>query len=106
MSKYVDNIYFVTEHCCQCGVAFAMTDRFKKQRLRDHELFYCPAGHGQYYTGKSETQKLKDKLDQTRIELEAERSCCMELKNEVKHKQKQVYGYKGQLKKLKKASKP
>lgn len=63
MSLYVDDIEFVTEHCCNCGMPFAMTNSFRNKRLKDRGSFYCPAGHGQHYTGKSEEQKLRDQLD-------------------------------------------
>jgi DNA-binding XRE family transcriptional regulator len=63
MSNYVDGIEFVTELCCNCGMAFAMTSDFKLRRRNDHQSFYCPAGHGQHYTGKSEEQKLREQLE-------------------------------------------
>lgn len=50
----------VTETCCACGVLFAMTVDFRTNRLRDREGFYCPNGHTQHYTGKTDAQKLED----------------------------------------------
>jgi hypothetical protein len=41
-----------TETCYSCGVVFGMPEIFKENRLKDHRLFYCPNGHGQYYLGK------------------------------------------------------
>lgn len=73
MSVYVDNIKFITEECCNCGMPFAMTKDFQRRRLNDHQSFYCPAGHSQRYTGKTEEQKLKDKL-----EAEAGRAMALE----------------------------
>lgn len=63
MAKYVEGIKFHTIECCQCGMAFAMTDDFRDRRLEDHGWFYCPAGHQQHYTGKTEEQKLREQLE-------------------------------------------
>lgn len=48
------------ETCIQCGVKYGMDAEFRRMRKEDHKLFYCPAGHGQHYTGKSEAEKLKE----------------------------------------------
>lgn len=45
--------------CCSCYMHFAMDSAFNKKCLANHQTFYCPAGHGQSYTGESEVQKLK-----------------------------------------------
>lgn len=71
MSKYVDHIEFVTEECCNCGMPFAMTADFQRRRRDDRKSFYCPMGHGQHYSGKSEAQKLKDQLAKKQRDLEA-----------------------------------
>jgi len=72
MSNYVDEIEFITEECCNCGMPFAMTKDYQRRRLDDHESFYCPRGHGQHYSGKTEAQKLKKQLEQKQRMLEAE----------------------------------
>ena len=56
----VEEITLVTETCCNCGVLFAMTQEFIREK-RDQGTsgsFYCPNGHGQHYLGKS----LKDQV--------------------------------------------
>lgn len=53
----------VVEHCCSCGMAFAMPADYESRRRDDHRNFYCPAGHSQYYTGKSEAEKQRDRAD-------------------------------------------
>lgn len=52
----------VIETCCTCQMKFGMDRQFNNLRLNDHDMFYCPAGHPQHYTGKTESQKLKDQL--------------------------------------------
>lgn len=53
----------VIEECCDCGIAFGITKDFRERRLADHKLFYCPKGHGQYFSGKSEKEKLQDQVN-------------------------------------------
>lgn len=101
MNIYVAGIEFITEECCECHMAFAMTRDYKIQRLKDHKYFYCPKGHQQYYTGKSDEQKLRDKLDSAEQDLEVERACCTELKDEVQHRDRQIIGHKGAFAKIK-----
>lgn len=62
MGKFADNVWFEIEHCCRCSMAFAMPVDFQNARRRDHQNFYCPAGHAQHYVGKSEEQKLREQL--------------------------------------------
>lgn len=82
MSKYVDGIEFVTEECCNCGMPFAMTKDFYNRRQNDHKSFYCPAGHSQYYAGKSEAQKLKEKLAKKQEQLDAQHARAARLERE------------------------
>ena len=55
-------VKLVAVTCCNCGVAFGMSDDFHERRRRDHGLFYCPAGHSQHFTGKSDIEKLREEL--------------------------------------------
>jgi hypothetical protein len=58
--------------CISCGVAFAMPEQLDKRLRESHADFFCPNGHAQQYTGKTEAEKLRDekvrlqaRLDQT-----------------------------------------
>lgn len=82
MSQYVNGIEFVTEYCCNCHVAFALTRSFQKARLTDRKVFYCPSGHQQHYTGPSEESKLRNELERERQMLEAERMRSLKIKQE------------------------
>ena len=64
MSQFVSNQWFEVEECCNCGMQFAMTVDFRNRRLKDRKSFYCPAGHKQYYSGKTKEQRLKEELTQ------------------------------------------
>ncbi len=52
----------IVECCCNCGMLFAMPEDVRARRINDHALFYCPAGHSQSYSSKSEAEKLRDEL--------------------------------------------
>ncbi len=53
---------FQTIECCRCGVTFAVSAELRSRLINSHESFYCPLGHSQRYTGKSEAEKLRDQL--------------------------------------------
>ena len=71
MGQFANNEWFETEQCCTCGMSFAMTTDFMRRRRDDRKPFYCPSGHSQHYTGKTEAQKLKDELERKQRDLEA-----------------------------------
>jgi hypothetical protein len=48
--------------CCKCHIHFCMDRSFYEARLRDHESFFCPAGHEQYFTGRSDLDVARDNL--------------------------------------------
>lgn len=55
---------FVMETCCNCSIPFFMPMYKKKELLADRGTsFYCPNGHGQHYTGKSEQQLKLEQLE-------------------------------------------
>lgn len=39
--------------CCNCHVQFCVTKEHKRDLYSSKETFYCPNGHPQSYTGKS-----------------------------------------------------
>ena len=61
---------YVTETCCNCGIAFAMPKDFYDKRRNDHESFCCPKGHGQYYSGESDKEKLEKQLQASENKVE------------------------------------
>ncbi|MEC4836842.1 hypothetical protein R2362_20105 [Mycobacteroides chelonae] len=67
--QYTEQLY--VEHCCNCGMAFAMPGEFERRRREDRKNFYCPAGHGQHYTGKTEAEKQRERADRLQRQVEA-----------------------------------
>lgn len=54
----------VVQSCVSCGMTFGVASDFDRRRREDHKSFYCPAGHPQIYTDKSEAEKLKQEVAQ------------------------------------------
>lgn len=64
-----EQIKFTMEECCNCHVPFMMPTRMMDAlRNEPGKTFYCPNGHAQHYTGKSEAQKLKEQLEREQKE--------------------------------------
>jgi len=69
MTTIVTNM--VTIYCYKCGIAFCVTKDFNEKRLENrNKEFWCPAGHGQVYTGKSDLDKIKEQLRRSELETE------------------------------------
>lgn len=89
------------EECCNCHMQFGMTAAFIKQRRDDHKAFYCPAGHGQNYTGETEAEKLR-RENQRLIQRMAERDDDVKhARDQRDHAQNQTRAFKGQVTKIK-----
>lgn len=52
--------------CSACGIVFAFDVTSMQERRRDHQTFYCPHGHSQYFPGESDVERLKKQLKQER----------------------------------------
>lgn len=88
--------------CCNCHMAFAMSEEFYRQRRNDHESFFCPAGHRQYYSGKSEEEKLREQLADKERTLERERRRTKFAQDESIARFHQLNATKGVVTKMKK----
>lgn len=51
---------FEVIECCNCHVQFCVTQEHEAKLVETKETFYCPNGHPQSYTGKSNKQVIKD----------------------------------------------
>ena len=105
-TQFVGTTQLVVEECCNCYALFAMTVEFKAKRLKDHGWFYCPAGHKQYYTGKSKEEKLQDELGKTKERLDAEILCCIEANEQANAIDRSRAAYKGVVTKMKQREAP
>lgn len=57
----------VVEECGVCAVLFAMPEVLRDKALADHSKgFWCVNGHKLFFQGKTEAQKLQERLDDER----------------------------------------
>jgi hypothetical protein len=84
-----------------CGIEFYLTTGFARSRKNDHNIFYCPNGHSQYYPQKSDKEIIEDKLkkaEEYRQILEESRKRAWEC---AEHKKRVISSLHGQITKLK-----
>lgn len=55
--------------CWHCHMTYAITQRFRTDRMKDHKTFWCPAGHGAVFSGQNSEEKLKQELQETQRKL-------------------------------------
>lgn len=56
------NLTIIT--CYKCGIPFGIPDYQYNRLINSQEGFFCPNGHEQFFSGKTEAQKLKEQLEQ------------------------------------------
>ena len=95
MAYFVAGIEMVVEHCCKCGVAFAITKALEAERANDHKSFWCPNGHGQHYSEENEVEQLERKLKE-------EQNCCKYAKMDRDYYARSSRAYKGHFNRIKK----
>jgi len=47
-------------HCASCNMGFGITSSFDAARKSDRQIFYCPAGHKQWFPGKTDSQRVAE----------------------------------------------
>jgi len=52
--------------CSECGIKYHVPGGWYRSRKDDHQTFWCPNGHGQCFKGKSDKEKLSNRLDAER----------------------------------------
>lgn len=70
--RLVETVSFKTATCVTCGAYIVMTDGMYNQRRTDREVFYCPSGHQQYFSGETPEEKLKREYE-AKLEQEKKR---------------------------------
>ena len=55
--------------CCVCGISFKIPQSRLSQMKRNHETFYCPNGHPQWFPGESREEILKKELEKANASL-------------------------------------
>ncbi len=61
-STMIRQVTLVGLRCASCGMEFAIPDWFMQDRRNDHQSFYCPKQHLNYYPEKSALDLANDAL--------------------------------------------
>ena len=88
--------------CCKCGLPFNVPDEWLAARRANHDAFYCPNGHTQYFQDKSQEDILREKLDKANKDLTIKTQCCESKGKAIQHLKAKCNGMKGAYVKLKK----
>lgn len=56
------SLTLTTLYCANCHVLFGIPSDMETRRREDHEAFYCPSGHANFWTQKSALEKARDQL--------------------------------------------
>jgi len=56
-------------NCCTCGTAVGLEANLERGLRENKNTWYCPNGHPQVFTGKTEADKLRDELKRKEQEL-------------------------------------
>lgn len=91
----LDKVEMCLITCGQCGIHFAVPNRWDDERRGDQKTFYCPNGHRRVYQGKTEAEKLKEQLASTKRELVRKRESVDYLSDEVASQEARITSMKG-----------
>jgi len=104
MARTTITITVTLEHlsCAACGVLFAFDGDLMQKRRRDHQTFYCPSGHQNYFPGESDLEQLQRALEEARLETKRAEYRAQSATIEHRAAQRQLSATRGQLTKIKK----
>ncbi|WP_223690089.1 hypothetical protein [Leifsonia poae] len=83
--------------CANCHMHFGVLPRFQKDRRDDHKMFYCPSGHSNYYSGKSEAEKLSDQLAVEKRRRGYSETALQAQRDQTRATERSLAAYKGHL---------
>jgi hypothetical protein len=83
-------IVMAVESCVVCGVQFGIPRDFQSKLKESHSNFYCPNGHGQRYTEKTEAEILREKLANEQTNLACERDLRLQAERREAHLRKRI----------------
>lgn len=97
-----ETVSLTTVTCYKCAVVFAMPTSLRQQRLEDHDTFWCPNGHGQCFTGKTEAEKERERAERAERWLENSRAHARAVADQLSATQRTLAATKGHLTRQKK----
>lgn len=101
------DVQLVSETCYKCSVVFAMPTDLKQRCLDSRGTsnvreFFCPNGHGQIYTGKSDADKQRERAERLERTVAARDSDLRFEQRRLTNERRSHAATKGQLTKTRK----
>jgi len=87
--------------CGECGVLFALTDDFIKERRKDHQTWYCPNGHSRYYPQDNETEQLRKQVERLKSDRQWHDDMRRAAEADAKHQRRVAAAARGRVTKIK-----
>lgn len=95
------SILFQITDCANCGVIFAITERFDSERRSSGKNFYCPNGHPLVYNnGKSALDIERDKRERAERAAEYARASCDAARDQARAAERTNIALRGHLTRL------
>lgn len=101
MTTQIHTTTMYVEECYKCGMLFGITQRFERLRRKDHEEFYCPRGHRQYYSEDNKEEQLSKKLAEAQEEANRKAQALTREREVHASTKKSRDAFKGHLKRTK-----
>lgn len=57
MSTTTLTVVIEAHTCSACGVVYGLSTQYQKRRREDHQSWWCPNGHSQYYPQENAAEK-------------------------------------------------
>lgn len=96
------DVQLVTEDCCSCYITFAIPKDLRDKLVAEKTSFYCPRGHSQSYTGKTEAQKQRERAERLERTVAAREEDLRLEQRRLSNERKAHAATKGQLTKTRK----
>ena len=101
MSITIAAIELKTIACAACSMDIYLSPAYVQQRRDDHQTFFCPAGHSNYFPEQSSEEKLRDRLARETHGREQAEARARHNADRAERSARSAAAYKGQATKLK-----
>jgi hypothetical protein len=103
MNTFIATRTLVSEICCHvgCGILFGVDNEYSDRLRRTHAWFYCPNGHPQHYTSKSDLEIARQETADARWYRDKERERAERLAADLLSEKHKVAAERGAKTKLK-----
>lgn len=88
--------------CYLCGVTFGLEANYQAELVRSHRGFYCPNGHEQFYTSKTEAERLRDELAREKHRLEQAQATVTDYRGRIIARDRTIVAVRGHFTRIKK----